>query len=287
MQRIVVGHALAYGGGQVPGALAGRALEAFYPDKPREEVVRMVRESSQRARVQGIMLARISAEFAATLEETGAFVRAVKLRGHGGILRNNFDYQVRDVRDFFEQVHAVDQPTLTKLLRFPNPLHLMRYRGTDLFRDAREQHESSARRVKQAATNYLKLGKERILKLNTGRLRPDWRNNIHVLVDMRPSKLPLASTKRGKGVFVRAYDKVKHGFNVLESVSEYVKLPRNPDSIEVVKILNSSDNVVKLLKQIETLAILKARLAGLTLRLDDAGLLDAERSTWPRKRALT
>lgn len=282
MQRIVAAHAFAHGGGQIPNALAGRALEAFYPEKPQPEVVRMVHEGNQNARVQGIMLARITAEFAATLEETGAFVRAIERRGHGGILRNNFDYVVSDVRDFFERVHAIDQPTLTKLLRFPNPLHLMKYRGTELFKDAKSQHQMTARRIAQAATNYLKVGKERIFKLNTGRLRPDWQHNIHVLVDISPSK-PVAGAKKRKpkGVFIRTYDKLKHGFNVLEAAAEYVKLPRHPVSIDVVKLSNHWDNVAKILQTIETLGILKARLAGLTLRLDDAGLLDTDRSTWP------
>ena len=91
----------------------------------------------------------------------------------------------------------------------------------------------------------------------------------------------MGKSKIRKGVFIRTYDKLKHGFNVIESVDQYVRLPRNPDRIDVVKLSLKWDSVARVLRQIEALAILKSRLAGLVLRLDDEGILDTDSRGWP------
>lgn len=280
LSRIVTAHALAHGGAHpMSSALGDKAFKAYFPDEPAGQIKKRVLDSRIGASVQAAMTVRIFAEFVGALEDTGAFVRAIRLRSQGGILRNNFSYDVRKIPGFYRCVFKIEQPTLSRIIGTPSPAQFRRYRGAALYRELQQQHVGMARQIRQAAKNYLTLGRSRVYKLNTGRLRDDWRSNVHVVVAIRDSALP--TPKRDKGILVVTYDKIKHGFNVLQHVNEYVRLPRRPDAIEVVKLPLRWDSVSKLLTNIERLGVLRSRIAGLLLKLDDEELLDTDPASWP------
>jgi hypothetical protein len=258
------------GGNSRPFAL--KELTLYYPGKPRQELDRICEEGNECARIQGVMVARLLAEYVAALEGTGAFVRAVgRWASPRGILASNFDYRVADVRDFYDAVLRPKRLSLPKLLGLPYLRQLHRLYDTALYQDVRSHYPMIAKQLRQAARNYRSIGKSRVFKLNTGRLRPSWPHFVHVLVDLR-SGHSLRGGRPG-GVFDRTYNKVKHGFNVLESVEKYAKLPRKPDAIEVVKLSRTWPSVQKLIANISTMGLLCNRLATIVVRLDEKAAL--------------
>lgn len=268
MHRYLAAQAFAFGGGPNSQQLAENEVGLCFPQKTPDQRKAIVAEANEKARVQGVMAPRIFAELVAALEDTGAFLRAVSLRRQGGILENNFDYPVKRVKTFFEGVRS-SSGGLPNMLGLP-PVSKVKFNDPMVATDIKAFYRTGPKRIRQAARAYLREGKRNVLKLNTGRVRRDYQHFAHILVGIR--RAPTQAPPPGHvpaGLFVRTYNKVKHGFNVLESVSDYSRLPKGPESLEVVRASLAWGRVVADIADIGALCLLCNRLAQVILRLDE------------------
>ena len=268
MQRVVATYSFTEAGAR-PRPFALPPMRLLYPGRTDEELLKIVDQVNE-ARVQAILTARIFGEFFGALEDAGAFFRAIHERQNGGILANNVKYDPRQVRRFYEAVRAAKTPRAAwALLRFPGLKRLERVRGLDIYRDVTLLHKQGGAILRQAARSYLAFPQGQLLRLNTGRVNRRWNELVHVLValDAPGQHTPIS----GRGLLEVTHNKIKHGFNVLESVPDYAKLRRLP-RLMVAKMGRREEDVSRLRHNIENLAMSCRTVGQAVLRLDGAGL---------------
>jgi hypothetical protein len=123
--------------------------------------------------------------------------------------------------------------------------------------------------MRQAAGLYLQHPRTQLIRLNTGRVRRHWNALTHVLIAVdaagQRSQIP------SRGLLHATHNKIKHGFNVLESIPAYARLPRTPRLL-VVRFGRAQRDVERLRENVGNLAKMCNRTAHAILGLDAAGL---------------
>jgi hypothetical protein len=266
MQRILTARALFEAGTTERADSSALApMRLTNPRKNDAELLEIMENVNERARVQAVLTVRVFGEFFGALEDAGAFLRAIRVRQTGGILQNNFEYAPSQVRSFYEEIRRARGPRgAWALLRFPDLRHTRRLRGIPLYDDLRTLQPRGGKVMRQAATTYLVFPKSQLLPINTGRLHKHWNRLVHILVGMG------APVRKTRGLLEITHNKIKHGFNVLEGVPTYVKLPKAP-VLSVVKVGMSMPDMRVLVNNIENIALLCHRVAQSIVLLDDEG----------------
>jgi hypothetical protein len=120
MQRVVTMAAL-YEAGVQARTFALPPMRLYYPQKSDKDRLAIIDREGEVARVQSLLMARLFGEFFGALEDTGAFLRAIRERRAGGILANNLTYAPGQVTEFFQDIRATRSKwAIWRLLRFPD-----------------------------------------------------------------------------------------------------------------------------------------------------------------------
>jgi hypothetical protein len=269
MQRVVTSYAF-YEAGVRARVFALPPMRLYHPRKTDEERLAIIDQVGEATRVQSVLTARLFGEFFGALEDAGAFLRAIRERTSGGILANNLDYVPSQVRDFYKHVaSARTGRDAWALLRFPDLRSLRSIRGQPLYVDTSNLYRLGGKNLREAADNYLRFPRSQLTCLNTGRVRRNWNRLVHILIALedrgRHAQIP------SRGLLEVTHNKIKHGFNVLESVPAYAKLRPKP-RLQVVKIGRQQHHVVRMRENVGNLAMMCNRAAQVMLQLNDAGL---------------
>ncbi len=246
---------------------------------------RIVAGSREKQRIQKICVARLFAEEMATVEDIGALCWAVQHRDDaGGIFKGYLDSKTRDVGAFFQAVTATTaDEEITQLLRFPGREAIRERLASEMSASALATYESNYDEfpagLRRVAEQYRSpsLPEIRAQLTPSGRWAPDGgppldpAQSAKVVVEV---SLPGEPEQDRRGLFVRAFNKIKHRFAVVETVDELVHAPGNEWAVYSIDMPITPEIVNHLLTQISALAISAGYgLAYHVLLFDELGLL--------------
>ena len=147
---------------------------------------------------QKVLTAKIAAESVAALEDLGALAWAVATRSNKGVLRAYLGYKSPDVDGFYQTVMERPRVSARMLLNIPADATLRRWLNREERRNVQRSLEESRKVLKVAARGY----------------------------------------RRNQRMVVRAYNKIKHGFVVVQRLDALVPGQTPPtDWAENVNIL--------------------------------------------------
>jgi hypothetical protein len=222
------------------------------------------------AQVQAMAALRIVHEYVAAIETTGALLRAIRDRAHGGVLRLNHHYHVEDIREFYSDVRAGSRRGRARLLNWPT-MARMHTASADLAARAHRTFPWFKARLVQMAGIYVGGRPFRAVNLGSRRRRKDPRNYVYIFVDvLEKNEPPPASTS---SLIVRALNKLKHGFNATASFGTYGTIRGARKGLIALEVPKAWFAVNQMGQQVDLFSVIAREAARFTLDFDRAGLV--------------
>lgn len=224
------------------------------------------------ARIQALATLRIFQEYVAAMETLGAFLRAIRLRGSGGLLYRNFEYRPGEVGLLFNEVLAARKRALNRFLNLPTLNTIRRIGGAELYKRVHRLLPFMRKRLREAAKMYTRPKGIRLVSLARAKKDVDVRHYVYVFVEIAPEHGQL-QVMRAKPTILTAYNKLKHGFNATCVAQEYRAEARAARGIRALQISKDDSVVDGLGTQVELLGFIVRELARTLLDLDRLRLL--------------
>lgn len=224
-----------------------------------EEAARVASELNDGARVQTIVVARLLSEFAATIEDLGALMHAIRHRRRRGVLVEYLEASVPAVADMLDLL--LDRGASD----FPGVLHLPDLAGLEgrLHPEAvaalRHDYENLGVHLVQVGAMYRETGPAGVT--TTAADVPTDQLAVVLAVEAPGEQVP----ERRGGLLPRVHNKLKHRFAVLEDISRFEQAggeltfahyPRDPAHAK------------RLIHNITQVALLGAELASIVLAVE-------------------
>jgi|GEM_PF-4239051 len=235
-------------------------------------------------RIQKVYLARLFAELMSTVEDIGALCWAVQHRNEpNGLFKGYLDSEVRQVGSLFQEVRATEtDEAIIQLLQLPTIEAIRERLASEIPSTPLAALEAGHREfpagLRQAAELYhaRSLPGLAIHLSANGRWAPDEGPPLNsaecarVILEASPPGQPKQDQH---GIFVRAFNKVKHRFAVVEAIDEMAHAPGNDWAVYSLDILVSQERVDDYVARIAAQSALGYNLAYSILRFNELGLL--------------
>lgn len=194
------------------------------------------------ARFQRILVAKIFNEYMALLEAFGMLCLSIYNRKSVSLRWSLINTQPIDITQFYQRVQDTKSPKLERLLNFPQIEVVVR------------------------AAKAIGLGEENNLSIQEGYKKII--ENIRLVAEQYLAK---------RGLLVRNYNKLKHGFALIEG--QWIDPPLDPNKIaiysfdEVGYLSMKQQDVRRQIQNIENVTLMGGQLMGVCLALDKINML--------------
>jgi len=233
----------------------------------------LVLDDELAAKAQSLAMIRLFQERVAALETLGILLLALSQRDRLGVFKTYFTHRPGKVESLFRGVARSQENSLCVVARWPAIdliLTAENFPGRSRFERLVPKLESW---VHQAAEAYVR---PQNLSLGTlGHLSPgyDPRGSVFVIVGEEVVWKDTPDVR--SSLIVKAYNKVKHGFNATTEFRAYEAAASSGATAIVLEIPKSQEVADQFGKDIDLSGVLCRELARMTLELDDFNLLNA------------
>lgn len=197
---------------------------------------------SEPSRYQRILVAKIFNEYMALLEAFGILCLTIRNRNSVSIRWSYINTQPSDVTQFYQRVKATKRLALEKLLNFPHIEVVLR--------------AAESIGLGEEDTKSIREGYKKILE------------NIRLVAEQYLNK---------HGLLVRNYNKLKHGFTLIEG--QWVVPPLDVDKIAIYSfdavgyLSVKQQDVIKQINNLESITLMGGELMAVCLALDKINML--------------
>lgn len=255
------------------GVMSHEQLEFMTHD----DAVRQEQSLGTGARVQGIMVSRLFAEYVSTIEDFGAFLHAIRRRrqGNKGVFVKYLESDVSAVADFFDYV--IKNPTLDlgQMLELPTIDKLEGKMSFDKLQHTEKHYRDFAKVVVDLARSYRERSVTSSADISTKTLPPDWTDNIYTVLELSPSNVPVNIQLAGndtKPLMTEAFNKIKHRFMIIEMLDNFLKAEPKNTTLRVAFQSRRPEWVLGLLKTIGGIVMHQAEIAATILEIHNTGV---------------
>jgi len=254
------------------GVISHEQLEFMSHDK----AVRQEQSLRTGARVQGIMVSRLFAEYVSTIEDFGAFLHAIRRRrqGNKGVFVKYLDSEVNAVADFFDYV--IKNPTLDlgQMLELPTIEKLKSKLSSDKLQDTANHYRDFAIVVADLAKSYREKSVASSADISTKTLPSDWTDSIYTVLELSPSNVPAngQSENDTKPLMTEAFNKIKHRFMIIEMLDDFLKAEPKDTTLRVAFQSRRPEWAFGLLQTIGAIVMLQAEIAATVLEIHNVGI---------------
>lgn len=225
------------------------------------------------ARVQGIMVSRLFAEYVSTIEDFGAFLHAIRRRrqGNKGVFVKYLDSEVNAVADFFDYV--IKNPTLDlgQMLELPTIDKLKSRLSLDKLQDTENHYREFAKVVVDLAKSYRERSIASSADVSTKTLPSDWTDSIYTVLELSPANGQSAETDT-KPLMTEAFNKIKHRFMIIEMLDNFLKVEPKDTTLRVAFQSRDPEWAFGLLQTIGGIVMYQAEIAATILEIYKAGV---------------
>lgn len=231
----------------------------------KEEAELMAQKLNDGARIQGVAIAKLIAEFASSMEDLGALYYAVSKKKNVFEHYANCDTSV--VARFFDDIlNAVENNAdVISLIGLPQINDIKEKVLPDLLNDLEVSYKALQEKLAAIASMYRGIGVRK-----SGDLPPLYENHVFIITDIR-SPGSNARQPRG-GLYPSTLNKIKHRFLVIESIDELLKA-KGETEITYTAYSRNPEKVLELYQGVFGVTLCMAEIAALFLILDDNGLI--------------
>ena len=271
MNHIVAAQVL-YSAGASPDATA-TALRGAVENLQPEQAKALASELNDGPRMQRIVVGRLYAELASTVEDLGALGFAIRHRAKDGlgILKRYLRSMTSDVGTFYADVLGATGADLGALLRLPDLAALETQVTPEAHKRVVFDYGQLAEALRQAAATYRAAIPAAGTPVRTPLTLPAaWEDSTNILLeiaDQGDSPKPSAS-----GAMPMTFNKLKHRFMVVEALDRFAAISDVAQELTVVHYPLNADSVAKLLTQVVQATMCSVEIASLVFSLANDGV---------------
>lgn len=239
----------------------------------RDEAVKMSESLATGARVQDIIVPRLYAEYAASIEDLGALLSSISYRGKDlteGIMVRYLNSQVREVGDFFDKVIEYPDENFGNLLKLPQ-LDLLQ--DKELKATIESQYDYFSESILELARQYRTIYD--VLELDSDNKESPYfpNNHLFVLTGIK-NKSEFLKTNKKRGTMANTFNKIKHRFMLIEDFKSFVHKEPNRNDLEIQYAIQSRslEWAMKLVNNIAVVTIITVEIASMLILLEENGL---------------
>lgn len=237
------------------------------------DAVRQEQSLRTGARVQGIMVSRLFAEYVSTIEDFGAFLHAIRRRrqGNKGVFVKYLDSEVNAVADFFDYVLKNSTLDLGQMLELPTIDKLKIKLSADKLHDIENHYHDFAKVVVDLAKSYREKSVASSADISTKTVPTDWIDNVYTVLELSPSNGQSAETDT-KPLMTEAFNKIKHRFMIIEMLDVFLNAEPKDTTLRVAYQSRRPEWALGLLKTIGGIVMYQAEIAATVLGIHKAGV---------------
>lgn len=267
MSHIMTAIAL-YSSGEPESLTMSAGLLRKFSDGLSDDVAfKVSQELNDPVRVHNLIIPKLFAEYVATMEDVGALVFAIKNR-NDSIFKRYYKSEPKDVTHLYESIK--DDDYINKVLLIPSIDELKRAKQAIDIDGFATSYENITNALKVLAKEYTTLGQH----LNAKKAIEDGDSRIEdaLFVILRVIPKNSNGVVATKGVFPRAYNKIKHRFLVFSDLKELLNASQDYE-ITLMPLSRSPESVEMLHTRIIGVSRYGAEIAAIALTLGNHGLI--------------